>query len=106
MNESIMGWLPIILLFVFMWVFLFLPQSRREKQRQAMLNALVAGDKVETVSRVFGIVDSVDKDEVIVCIGLNDHGSIESNSRKSIKIRIHRDGIARVIKDEDNKSKS
>ena len=104
-SSSLMGLMPIIVLFLLMWLLIFLPQSKREKQRQAMLNALKSGDEVETVSRVFGIVDSIEKDMVIIFVGLDDRDMVEIDKRKATRIRIHRDGIARVIKEED-KAKS
>ena len=67
-----------------------------------MLNALKSGDRVETVGRIFGIVDAVEKDEILLCVGLTEHGNIDT-SRNSTRIRIHRDGIARVITDSAKK---
>ena len=87
-----MGFLPLILLFVFFWVFIILPNSKREKQRQAMLDALKAGDRVETVGRIFGTVAYIRKDKVVILIGVNSHGD-----NVNPEICVHRDGIARVL---------
>ena len=85
--ETIKGLIPFLLLFVVFWLFFIRPQKLEAQKRKAMLEALKAGDEVETVGRIFGTVDSVDGDKVCLRIGVNDN----------TKIRIHLDGIARVI---------
>ena len=87
--DVLQGLLPILLLFLVFYIFLILPQQKEAKKRQAMLNAIKSGDEVETVSRVFGTVESVTDDVVVLKIG--------ASPSDSLKIRIHREGIARVI---------
>lgn len=50
---------PFILLFVVMYLVLILPQSRKEKQRRAMLSAVKVGDKVVAAAGVVGVVVSI-----------------------------------------------
>lgn len=93
--EMLQGIAPILILFVVFYLFFILPQQREAKKRQAMLDAVKSGDEVETVGRVFGTVESVSEDKVVLRIGVND----------STKIQIHREGIARVITNDDKQSK-
>lgn len=79
--------LGVFILFMFL---MSIPQSKAAKKRQAMLDAIKAGDEVETVGRIFGTVDSIVDDCIILKIGYSD----------STKIKIHREGIARVIEKE------
>lgn len=47
---------PFVLLFVVMYMVLILPQSKKEKQRKAMLAELKVGDKVVAAGGVVGVV--------------------------------------------------
>ena len=87
MNDMLSLLLPfgvLILLFYFMAI---RPQSKAQKKRAEMMAALKAGDKVETVARVFGEILSIEGDILILQIG---EGS-------STKVKMHRDGVARVV---------
>lgn len=57
------GW--IILTFVLFYFVLIRPQKKKEKQDQAMLNALRVGDNVVTIGGICGRIVSI-KDEHIV----------------------------------------
>ena len=92
--DILQGLAPILILFAVFYLFFILPQQREAKRRQAMLDAVKTGDEVETVSRVFGTVDSVTDDKVVLKIGVGHNDST--------KILIHRDGIARVITNEES----
>ncbi|MCL2324973.1 MAG: preprotein translocase subunit YajC [Proteobacteria bacterium] len=87
MPETFSMLLPFIILIAVFWLFFIRPQSKAAKTRQAMLSALKAGDKVETVSRVTGVVVSVQDQHLVLNIG----------EGEPVRIRIHRDGVARVI---------
>lgn len=50
---------PFILIIVVMYFLLFRSQSKKAKQRQKMLEAIRAGDKVLTAGGIIGIVASV-----------------------------------------------
>lgn len=60
------------------------------KQRQAMLDGLKEGDKIETVSRVFAKIVKVEKDKLTI--------DISANNKKN-EIVIHIEGVARVLSD-------
>jgi preprotein translocase YajC subunit len=68
-----------------------MPQSKQAKKRKEMIEALAVGNKVETVSRVFGTITEVNGEMLTILVGVND----------STKIRIHREGVARVVTDEE-----
>lgn len=81
--------LPLVIIIVIFYFMLILPQKKQAKARQEMLNAIKVGDKIETVSRAIGFVTSVDGEYVVVNIGAGDR----------VEIKIHREGVARVIND-------
>jgi preprotein translocase subunit YajC len=61
------GWLgfaPLIFIFAIFYFLLILPQQRRQKKWQAMLNELKTGDKVVTTGGLRGTIVAL-KDEYI-----------------------------------------
>lgn len=59
-GGGIMGFLPIILLFVVMWLFFIRPQSKERKQMEEMRKALKKGDKVMTTAGIIGTVTNIE----------------------------------------------
>jgi preprotein translocase subunit YajC len=80
----------VIVLGIF-YVMLILPQQRQRKKMQAMLAALKAGDKVITNSGIYGTINGIDGETVILKIA------------DQVKIRIARSAIAQVEAAEDAK---
>jgi len=60
-----------VLLFGIFYVFLILPQRRREKERRAMLSALRKNDKVVTIGGIHGVVHSIKDDKVVIKVDEN-----------------------------------
>ncbi|HVO56946.1 MAG TPA: preprotein translocase subunit YajC [Dongiaceae bacterium] len=78
---------PIIMMVIVMGIFyvmLILPQQRQRKKTQAMLAALKNGDKVITTSGIYGTVNGLDGETVILKIA------------DQVKIRVLRSAIATV----------
>jgi preprotein translocase subunit YajC len=62
-------WTIIIFLVLIFAVFYFLlirPQRKRQKQQQELMEALKRGDKVITAGGVYGVVESVSEDSVVI----------------------------------------
>ena len=57
--------LPILLVIPVLYLLMIRPQQKRQKQWQAMLAAIKAGDRVTTAGGIRGIILSI-KDDVIV----------------------------------------
>jgi preprotein translocase subunit YajC len=55
-----------IILFGVMWLFLILPNQRREKERKAMLSALGKGDKVVTNGGIIGTIVGINDKTVVL----------------------------------------
>jgi preprotein translocase subunit YajC len=78
---------PLFMMVIVMGIFyvmLILPQQRQRKKTQAMLAALKNGDKVITSSGIYGTVNGIDGETVILKIA------------DQVKIRIARSAIAQV----------
>ena len=80
--------LPMIAIMYFLVI---LPQSRQRKKMQAMHSALKNGDKVITTAGIYGTINGMDGDTVILKIADN------------VKIRIARAAIVQVEASEDAK---
>ena len=88
-GSTILSFLPFVLIFVIFYFLLILPQQKRQKKLNAMLEALKKGDKVVTSSGIWGTITNLGKETVTVQIADN------------TKIKVQRDHIARVRIDEE-----
>ncbi len=85
---------PLVMMVIVMGIFyvmLILPQQRQRKKLQEMLGALKAGDKVITNGGIYGTINGIDGDTVILKIA------------DQVKIRIARSAITQVETPEDAK---
>jgi len=58
-GDPIMGFLPLILIFVVFYFLLIRPQSKRQKEHKKMLEALDKGDEVVTNGGLFGVISDL-----------------------------------------------
>ena len=56
-SDTLMGLLPIILMFVIMWFIMIRPQMKKAKEHKVMLEGLQKGDEVIAV----GILGKIDR---------------------------------------------
>lgn len=63
--NSLLGFLPIVLIFVVLYFLMILPQQRKQKKHREMLTALKRGDRVVLGSGIHGIISNV-KDETFL----------------------------------------
>ncbi len=85
--------IPLGLMFAIMYFMVIMPQQRQRKKVQAMLADLKSGDKIITNGGIYGTVNGIDGDSVILKI----------SSEPQVKIRIARAAIAQVEALEDAK---
>ena len=85
--------IPLGLMFAIMYFMVIMPQQRQRKKVQEMLGALKAGDKVITNGGIYGTINGIDGDSVILKI----------STEPQVKIRISRAAIAQVEASEDAK---
>ena len=64
--NSLVGFLPILLIFGIFYFLLFLPMQRQRKQTQRMLSELKSGDNVVTSGGIVGTIISLDSDTVVL----------------------------------------
>jgi len=83
--------LPLMSMFGIMYFLVILPQQRQRKKTQEMLGAIKNGDKVITTSGIYGTINGMDGDTIILKVADN------------VKIRVARAAIAQVEASEDAK---
>ena len=70
-EQQIMGFLPIVLMFIVLYFLMIRPQMKRAKEHKAMLEALNKGDEVITQGGMAGRIVKVGDDFVSVVIADN-----------------------------------
>lgn len=80
---------PLLLMFGIMYFMVIMPQQRQRKKMQEMLVALKNGDKVITNGGIYGTINGMDGDTVILKIA------------EQVKIRISRSAIVQVEASQD-----
>lgn len=83
--------LPLILIIVVFYFLLIRPQQKRAKEHRQMLENLKRGDKVITVGGIYGVVEAVNPNTVVLKIAEN------------VKVKFSKQSIAalRPATDED-----
>jgi preprotein translocase subunit YajC len=83
-SSSLPFLLPILLIPV-MYLMLFRPQQKRQKQWQEMLSALKTGDRITTSGGIRGIILSIKDDAIIIRVAPD-----------NIKLEVAKNAIASV----------
>ena len=59
MQSSLMGMLPLVLMFVVLYFVMIRPQMKKAKEHKAMVESLAKGDEVATAGGILGKVTKV-----------------------------------------------
>ncbi len=70
-GGGLVGFLPLILIFVIFYFMLIRPQQKRAKEMKTMIENLKKGDKVITSGGEYGVIEEVKPNTVIVKIAEN-----------------------------------
>lgn len=87
-------WTSLIIMIAIFAVFYFvliLPQKKQEKKQRAMINALQPGDEIITIGGIYGKIQKVSEDYVV----------IESTADKT-KIKLAKSSISRCLTEHDD----
>ncbi|MHC5060590.1 MAG: preprotein translocase subunit YajC [Planctomycetota bacterium] len=87
--SPLMQYLPLIMIFVVMYLFLFRGPKKKQKQHQQMIQSLRRNDKVRTIGGILGTVIDVKDDEITLKVD-------ESNNTK---IRVTPGSISKSLSD-------
>lgn len=87
-GSGMMGMLiSVLVLVVFMYLIIYLPQKKQDKKDAAMRNSIEIGDEVTTIGGIVGRVSAIKEDTFV----------LETGSDR-VKIRFRRSAIASVEK--------
>jgi preprotein translocase subunit YajC len=92
-GNPLAMWMPIILIFVIMYLLILRPQAKRQKEHQKMLEALQKGDTVVTAGGIYGTIVGMKEKDTILIIEVD----------KNVKLNVARSSIARKIVEEEKK---
>jgi len=70
-GGGLMGFLPLVLIFVIFYFLLIRPQQKKTKEHKEMLDNVKKGDKIITSGGEYGVVEEVKPNTVIVKIAEN-----------------------------------
>ncbi|MFF2794775.1 preprotein translocase subunit YajC [Lysinibacillus xylanilyticus] len=83
--DQLLGFAPILLMFVAMWFILIRPAKKRQQETQNMQGSLQRGDKVITIGGLHGEIDSIEDTAVTLKISDN------------VRVKFDRQAIGRVV---------
>ncbi len=83
--DSVMQFLPIILMFVVLYFLMIRPQMKKAKEHKALVEALGKGDEIITTGGIAGRITKVSDDFVTVAIADN------------VEIQMQKPAIATVL---------
>jgi len=96
-EQQILGFLPIILMFVVLYFLMIRPQMKRAKEARAMLEALKKGDEVVTAGGVVGKISKVGESYITLEVARAGDGPIELNVQKSAVQTLLPNGTMKAI---------
>lgn len=82
-EQQLLGFLPIILMFVVLYFLMIRPQMKRAKEHKSMLEALSKGDEVITAGGIVGKVTKVGESYVTLEVAQRGELGIEMQMQKS-----------------------
>jgi preprotein translocase subunit YajC len=92
-GNSLLGFLPILLIFGIFYFLLFLPMQRQKKSQQKMLSSLQNGNTVLTSGGIVGTIISIGDDDTLVLRVKPDN----------IKLQVARSAVSNLVTAEGKK---
>jgi preprotein translocase subunit YajC len=90
--NSLLGFLPILLIFGIFYFLLFLPMQRQRKNTQKMLAGLQNGNTVATSGGIIGTIVAIEDDTVVLRV-----------KPDNVKIQMARSSVSSMISGEGKK---
>jgi len=76
-SNPLAMFLPLILIFLIMWLLIFRPQARKQKLHQQMIQQVEVGDRILTVGGLYGVVKGFKNDNKVVILEVDKNVKIE-----------------------------
>jgi preprotein translocase subunit YajC len=84
-QSSLMGMLPLILMFVVLYFVMIRPQMKKAKEHKAMVEALAKGDEVVTAGGLLGTISKVEE------------GFLGLEISNGVEVQIQRNAVVQVL---------
>ena len=84
MQSSLMGMLPLVLMFVVLYFIMIRPQMKKQKEHKAMIEAVAKGDEIVTVGGVLGKVSKIGD----TFLGLEVANGVEIQIQRSAVVQV------------------
>ncbi len=91
--NSLLGFLPILLIFAIFYFLLFMPMQRQRKNQQKMLAGLQNGNVVVTSGGIVGTIVSIENDDTLVLRVKPDN----------VKLQVSRSSVSSLVSGEGKK---
>jgi preprotein translocase subunit YajC len=91
-SSSLLGFLPILLIFGIFYFLLFLPMQRQRKQTAKMLAGLQNGNEVVTSGGIIGTVVAIDGDTLVIRV-----------KPDNVKLQVSRSAVSSLVAGEVKK---
>jgi preprotein translocase subunit YajC len=88
-SGSLMGLLPIILMFVILYFLMIRPQMKRQKEHKALVAALAKGDEVISAGGMLGKVTKVNDSYITV--------EVSELADKPVEVLLQRTAVQMVL---------
>ncbi|SEO35241.1 preprotein translocase subunit YajC [Amphibacillus marinus] len=86
---GLLSFSPILLMGLVFYLFLIRPQQKRQKEVSQMQSDLKKGDQIVTIGGLYGTVDAIDEDKIVITVD------------KGHKLTFDRNAIKRVVAQSD-----
>jgi preprotein translocase subunit YajC len=83
-GDTLVGMLPIVLMFVILYFLMIRPQMKKAKEHKTMLEALQKGDEVITAGGVLGRISKMGEAYVTIEIAPNTEVSVQKAAVQTV----------------------
>lgn len=84
-QDSLLGMLPLVLMFVVLYFVMIRPQMKKQKEHKAMVEALAKGDEVVTAGGMLGKISRIGDNTIGVEIA------------SGVEVQMQRSAVAQVL---------
>ena len=84
LQSTLMGMLPLVLMFVVLYFVMIRPQMKKQKEHRSMIDALAKGDEVVTSGGVLGTIGKIGDNYV----GLEVSQGVEIQIQRSAVVQV------------------
>ncbi|MFQ3542654.1 preprotein translocase subunit YajC [Halobacillus rhizosphaerae] len=86
--QTLVGLLPIILMFVIFYFLLIRPQQKKQKKVQQMQTELQKGDRIITIGGLHGTIHAIEENAIVIAI---QDGTQMKFDRSSVREKLNQD---------------